>query len=567
MNKMRNKILQLNVSAKDKLLQLGIYTQTKQTSQGISSFEESMTSILSQSPIDAHSFLAFLIENSRKRFYDEIDSDMHQGAEIKLKLSESSSHSIIKAEMNATRGILQKGLSSFVSNKTTTEENKPREGFKGKSFESRTLPRKEFSKSSKSPLTLKSIDCRPSYDFRDEPKSGYDMSTSISRGVNLNGIKETTEFAGSVFPNEMESEHATPVKGSFMKEMKVKQESLTLGISLNNTNITSEKSLTLMTTISSRGSSVKKVKISSSNNKKSLCLEETTEVQSEKKEVKVNKETWLKNYDILKIEHQPLPVASKKETKKLLLEKVYNQLLGTNTDIKRTIKYYRTNYLTFKQRKQSESDVSKQVPMVLSSETSRPKSLTIQSSSNSIPTKAKVSNINPNQRSLISMENIKDMVHHSMSTDAFMNAVNPFYSNSMNISKQNKEFSQKKPSSQKFLILPKLNLNSESQSQGVFPSWPASLQNSKSIGKHQFPLEFATRPRYDRSTQKGPEKILHNLVIETKQEVLDFETTGSSLANPLKANRGYLNFSHKSSYPLGMQNFDSSASLHKHFGF
>jgi len=562
---MRNKILQLNVSAKDKLTQLGIFSQTKQMSQGISAFEESITTIMSQSPVNAHSFLAFLLENSRKRFYNEIDSEIRP----EPKALENSNQSGLKTEMDTNKGILQKGLSSFVPNKNT-EEIRSREGFKVKTFESKILPRKDFTKPSKSPLPLKSIDFRPSEDLRDDTKSGIDMSTSISRGGNLNGLKENVEVVGSSTPIQMETD-GTPVKGALMKELKEKQESMALGISLNNTNISSDKSLTLMTTISSRGSSVKKVKISTSNNKKSICIEETAviEVQLEKKESK-NKDAWLKNYDILKIDYQPLPVASKKETKKLLLEKVYKELLGQNTDIKRNVKNKKTNYLSWRQKKQSESDIAKakEVPMILNSETSRPKSLTIQSSSNVAPAKNKVNNINGNQRSLISMENMKDIVHHSISTDIFMNAVNPFYSNSVNLSssKQNKDFSSKKPSSQKFLILPKLNINPESQSQGVFPSWPASLHNgSKSIAKGQFPLEFASRPKYEKH-QKGSEKILHNLVIETKQEVMEFESPGTSLAHPLKGNWGYLNFS-KNNYPSYEMNFNSVGSFNKNIGF
>jgi len=241
------------------------------------------------------------------------------------------------------------------------------------------------------------------------------------------------------------------------------------------------------------------------------------------------------------------------------LEKVYNQLLGSNTDIKKTMKRYRNSHLAYSQKKneaqkEEETAQNQNNNSNIVVETNRPKSLTPHSCANIPPAKPKPTTLTQNHRNLLSIDNSKDITEDiDSNSEHYMNILNHF-SGSLS-SKQNKDFN-KKNASHKFLVLPKLNLNADSQSQGLFPCWPPVLQGSKSAVKSNFTIDFGgNKQRFDKS-QKGSERLIHHLMLDTKPDMSDQETLNTSLANGPTLNtnpRVYSNFSNKASYPLTLQ--------------
>jgi len=582
MNKMRNKIIQLNNSAKDKLTQLGIFQHRKDVYSRIIEFEESLATILSQVPIHAHHFLITLLEHSRKRFLEEVDSDVQNNPEPTKRRNFEGVQSL-NTDINLRKMIVYKGSSPMASAKANLfEDTKGRESLRRRNIEPSGTPKRDLSKVGRSPMTTKSIDNRPSFDFREDNKPVYDMSGVINKVNTMVLAKEGAVEGETGNENEATEQQQllTSAKEDAIRTMTPRQENVMTGINLNNSTSNNDKSLSFAaagsTNISSRVSSVKKVKITSSNNKKSICIEEAidpAQAEKEKSQIRASKEAWKKNYDILKIEDQQLPTASKKETKKLLLEKIYNQLLGTNNDIKRTIKFYHTNYKTFSLKKQSEDvgnqeeeeDVDEIEPIVVNSETSRPKSLTVQGSPNVTATKSKQNKLTPNQRNLISIENLKEIMSCELGSDGFV-----FGSNSMSITTKNsKDKNEKKQTSQKFLILPKLNINSDNtHSQNMFPSWPvSSLQGTKAMAKNNFGMDFAAKHKYEKALQKGSERLLQNLILDTKQDLAEQDAINLTMGNNRRNNKGYLNFSNKNAYPLALQKIDPAAVINKPIGF
>lgn len=572
MNKMTNKILQLSSSARDKLIQLGIFQQIKEAFLGISTFEELIGSVLAQVPIDVHFFLNCLIDHSRKRFFDKIDQNPDMELEPYRNKALEMPQFFPKSELNLVKVTSQKGVSPQVSAKFA-EEPKLRESVRIRNLEPNSvLYRKDFIKVGRSPLVGKSVDSRSSFEGRE--KINDDLQTQEKTGPTgaLNEIAKSPELFSI---NEPAYQSLNAIKDTPTREISLRQEVLALTLNLNSPNVNSEKAVgSVQSNNSSRFSNVKKVKITSTSSsiKKSLCLEEPTEPQQtdkdKEKKDKPNKEAWLKNYDILKIEYTPLPTATKKETKKLLLEKVYKELWSTNTDIKRTMKRYRTSYLAYSQKKQSEDDTQKEETNKNSNnnsnivETNRPKSLTPHSYANIPPAKPKASAVHSNHRNLLSIENPKDITEDIIdpNSEHFVNILNHF-SGSLS-SKQNKDFN-KKNASQKFLVLPKLNLNADSQSQGIFPCWPPVLQGSKSAAKSNFTIDFGNRARFEKS-QKGSERLVHHLLLDTKQDMSDQETLNTSLANAPTINtnpRVYSNFANRNSYPLTLQPIDAVSTV------
>ena len=577
---MRNKIIQLNNSAKDKLTQLNIFQHRKDAYSGIPEFEESLATILSQVPIHANHFLITLLEHSRKRFLEEVDSDIQNNPEQTKRRNFEGVQSL-NTDINLRKMIVYKGSSPMASSKANPfEDGKGRESLRRRNIEPSGTPKRDLSKVGRSPMTTKSIDNRPSFDFREESlKPVYDMSGVINKVNTMILAKEGVVDGETGNENE---QLLTSVKEDAIRTMTPRQENVLTGINLNNSTSNNDKSLSFAaagSNISSRVSSVKKVKISSSNNKKSICIEEPVDpaqAEKDKSQIRASKEAWKRNYDILKIEDQQLPIASKKETKKLLLEKIYNQLLGTNNDIKRTIKYYHNNYQNFSVKKQSEEgpenqeeeDIDEIEPVVINSETSRPKSLTVQGSPNITAVKGKQNKLTPNQRNLISIENLKEIMNCELGSDGF----NVFGSNSMSITTKNsKDSNQKKNTSQKFLILPKLNINSDNtHSQNLFPSWPvSSMQGTKAMAKNNNfgAMDFATKHKYEKALQKGSERLLQNLILDTKQDLAEQDAINLTLANNRRNNKGYLNFSNKNAYPMALQKLDPSTVINKPIGF
>jgi len=593
MNKMRNKIIQLNTSAKDKLTQLGIFQHRKDVYTGINEFEESLANILSQVPIHAQEFLTTLLDHARKRFLEELDPDIQIQPE-NTRRRNMEVHQSLNADMNLRKMIVYKGSSPMGSAKAGGfDDTKGRESLRRRNMEQSGTPKRDLSKVGRSPVMMKSVDNRPSFDFREDNKPVYDMSGVINKVNNLILAKEASQGSGNgdgLNENDAELAQMTSGKDEGMRTMTPRQENMLTGMNLNNSTTNNDKSV-----ISSRVSSVKKVKISSSNNKKSMCIEEPVNnnlnnnannntMEATQNQIRALKEAWIKNYDILKIEYQPLPVASKKETKKLLFEKIYKELLGTNTDIKRTIKFYHTSHQSFMQKKPvPNEDADEEEGIVMNSETSRPKSLTIQGSPNMTTSKTKSSKLTPNQRNLISIENLKEIMNCELGSDAFIHGNNGFGSNSMSITTKNGRSSgdgQKKNTSQKFLILPKLNINSDStQSQNIFPSWPASsMQGSKALVKNAvvgmgIGMDFVTaagKPnRYEKALQKGSERLLQNLIMDTKQDLVDQEVMNINIVNNRRGgNKGYLNFSNKNPYPMALQKLEPTSGMNsKPIGF
>jgi len=568
MNKMTNKILQLSSSARDKLIQLGIFQQIKEAFLGISTFEELIGSVLAQVPIDVHFFLNCLIDHSRKRFFDKIDQNPDAELEPYRNKALEMPQLFQKLELNlnlakVTSSQTQKGLSPQASSKLP-EEPKIRESVRIRNLEPNNLYRKDFIKGTRNPLAVKSVDSRSSFEGRDFQEKAL---KEVNKPPELSSI------------NEPAYQSLNAIKDTPTKEKSLREEVLALALNLNSPNVNQEKTVgSMQSNNSSRFSNVKKVKITSNSSsiKKSLCLEEPKEPQQtdqdkdkkDKEKDKPNKEAWLKNYDILKIEYTPLPTATKKETKKLLLEKVYNQLLGSNTDIKKTMKRYRTSHLAYAQKKQSENEAQKEEAAKDNStiivETNRPKSLTPHSYANIPPAKPKPSAVHANHRNLLSIENPKDTTEDVIdpNSEHFINILNHF-SGSLS-SKQSKDLNSKKGTSQKFLVLPKLNLNADSQGQGIFPCWPPVLQGSKSAAKSNFTIDFGNRARFSEKPQKGSERLVHHLMLDTKQDMSDQETLNTSLANAptLSTNpRVYSNFSNKNNFPLTLQPLDAVSTV------
>ncbi len=127
MNKMRNKIIQLNNSAKDKLTQLNIFQHRKDAYSGIPEFEESLATILSQVPIHANHFLITLLEHSRKRFLEEVDSDIQNNPEQTKRRNFEGVQSL-NTDINLRKMIVYKGSSPMASAKANPfEDGKGRE--------------------------------------------------------------------------------------------------------------------------------------------------------------------------------------------------------------------------------------------------------------------------------------------------------------------------------------------------------------------------------------------------------------------------------------------------------
>ena len=233
------------------------------------------------------------------------------------------------------------------------------------------------------------------------------------------------------------------------------------------------------------------------------------------------------------------------------------------------MKKYRNSYLAYSQKKQSENDAQESAAQSHNTshlavvETNRPKSLTPHSYANIPPAKPKqAANLNQNHRNLLSIDNAMKDTNEDVepnNSEQFMNILSHF-SGSLS-SKQNKDFNKKGGASQKFLVLPKLNLNADSQSQGIFPCWPPVLQGSKSSAvKSNFTIDFGNRPRFDKS-QKGSERLVHHLMLDTKPDMSDQETLNTSLANGPVVNanpRVYSNFANKASYPMTLQPIEAN---------
>ena len=554
---MTNKILQLSSSARDKLIQLGIFQQIKEAFLGISTFEELIGSVLAQVPIDVHFFLNCLIDHSRKRFFDKIDqnpdADIEHYRNKALEMPQLMNLNLTKVPSNP-----QKGLSPQASSKLP-DEPKIRESVRIRNLEPNILYRKDFIKGTRNPLAVKSVDSRSSFEGRDFQEKAL---SQINKPPELSSI------------NEPAYQSLNAIKDTPTKEISLRQDVLAFALNLNNSpNVNQEKAVgSVQSNNSSRFSNVKKVKITSNSSsiKKSVCKEEPAvdpqqaeKDKKEKEKEKPDKEAWLKNYDILKIEYTPLPTATKKETKKLLLEKVYNQLLGSNHDIKKTMKRYRNSHQAYSQKKQSENEAQKEEITNVIVETNRPKSLTPHSYANIPPAKPKPSAVHANHRNLLSIENPRDTTEDIIdpNSEQFINILNHF-SGSLS-SKQSKDFNSKKGTSQKFLVLPKLNLNADSQGQGIFPCWPPVLQGSKSAAKSNFTIDFGNRARFEKS-QKGSERLVHHLMLDTKQDMSDQETLNTSLANAptLHTNpRVYSNFSNKNNFPLTLQPIDAVSTV------
>ena len=549
---MRNKILQLNSSARDKLVQLGIFNQTKQAFTGIASFEDTLGSILNKQSIPVQAFLKCLIENSRSRFTDEMDKDIPESMEPFKEKTPDTSQNNIKPEMLGSKTNVQKRTSPIPTVKTA-EDTKSKDNIRIRNIEPNTLSRKDLAKVGRTSATIKSVDSRPSFDFRESASDAPKEELKATK-------KEMTRLLEMCMQNESVTEQMNCEKGTLSNtEFVSGQDHLALSINLNTPNMNNEKNFNNSgANISSRmSSSVKKVKIST--NKKSICIEETIpEPQPEKP--KVNKDAWQKNYDILKVEYQALPVATKKETKKLLLEKIYKELVTTNTDIKKTIKRYRSGYLSYAEKRQSEAEAAsdQDVSTPYTSDVNRPKSLNAKPSSYSTPSKHKSNIFSQNiQRNIMSVENSKDT--ETFDTDSFSNILNPFNTtSSSNAARQGKD-TPKKQISQKFLVLPKLNLYPETPPQGVVACWPVSAQGSKSIPKTNFIMDFPSRSKFDNKPQKTPEKPAGHLT-PNKNEIDQDNLNMSLVSQSLGIGTGagvYSRFSNKSGYPLTLQPLES----------
>lgn len=341
--KLCKRIFELNYHAKKKLLDLGIFHEAKEIWDLTEKFEDKLAALIQSFVINFHSVLKCIIANSRKKFLACIE---------KIKTSENffmnppkASHSPVKTEGESEQDkesrfnrMIESSRSTYRKKSLPFEQEKNNHTTTNHS--ENIINVIEKSSSDKSTAFIQSMNA-----VRNESSYGW----LFKREPDGTNARKSTETLKSVLLDKNVSSKVHTKPGTASKERGNRTLHEAAGRKKSNSKVELVKiepqtasPMNLLPSIkpgSKAGNRIKKNKQAS---------EEENDATASKKEqmpnyifVDLTKADLIKNYDILKVEPNCFVSASKKiEAKKIATEKIYNELLGMNQAIKKTISSY-----------------------------------------------------------------------------------------------------------------------------------------------------------------------------------------------------------------------------------
>lgn len=327
--KLCKRIFELNYHAKKKLLDLNIFEEAKESWEMMEKFEDKLASLTQSFVIDFHSVIKCIITNSRNKFLACIE---------KIKASE-------KFFMNPPKA-------SYSPVKTEGENEQEKDNRLNRMIESsRATYRK------KSLAFEKEKNNSPKHRENMIEKSSSDKSTAFIQSMNAVRNESSYSWLFKREPDGANARKSTETLKSVLLDKNVSSKTNTKPGTANKErgnraihDVGRKKSNSKVELVKIEPQTISPMNLPSikPGSKAGNRIKKTKPAAEEEKEqapnyifVDLTKADLIKNYDILKVEPNCFVSASKKvEARKIATEKIYQELLGMNQIIKKTISSY-----------------------------------------------------------------------------------------------------------------------------------------------------------------------------------------------------------------------------------
>jgi len=310
-----SKISQLNASVREKLTELDIIDKTRDAYRGIPHFEENLKSLANRLIVDVEIVLTYVVKYSRSRLDKELSPETYEEKDLLTEIEQAKAQTENKVTPKTENtGVREDSIKTMpIKNRNQVgspfklrpplQKSLTKDPNLDRRLENRLYP--QFGIDSNPELIPKSISIKPIEKYKPIPPTPEKLEK------NINDVFQT-----ATYQRKEVQVSDLPQSNTFQGPKKLKP-------SRSNKSIASIEDLTSIITDS---------KVDPKTTKTSYS------------------DAW-KNYDILRIENKPLAVSQK--NRKNLMEKVYNELVAYNGDIKKTINRYRLEYVSFSEKKKS----------------------------------------------------------------------------------------------------------------------------------------------------------------------------------------------------------------------